>query len=142
MAIYILIFSMLAIVGILTYLLQAGQEQGVQKFHTENMQVLTHKYPEVFNPGTEYSFYTTGHPYVWVSINYQDALKHLVNACRGHKGIPIAAVYSLKIDEDRKHVYLVCGIDNFNFSKLMHYDEWLLSNSEIAKNIAAYKNLK
>lgn len=138
---YIFIFSSIAIVGLLTYLLHRGQEHGVQKFHAENMAVLEKQYPAVFTSGTEYSFYSTGHPYVWVGISYEDAVKLLVNACRGFQGYPQPAQYSLKVDSNRKRAYLVSGERDFNFSKLMHYDEWIASNEDVAKNIANYKSL-
>mgnify|MGYP006188420951 CR=1 FL=1 len=140
MAGYTIILLAVTIVGALAYLLHIAQEKGVEKFHQENIKNLQERYPEVFRDHTEYQFFTTGHPYVWVSVGYQEILTRLKNCCAGVRGFPQSPVYAIRVNQEMKHVYVAPGYPRFNFGTLLHYREWLGSNQDVAKRIPAYKN--
>jgi hypothetical protein len=120
---------------------------GVQekKLHEKNAISDLHEiYSTLKNNINEYSFYSTGHPYVWVDSNKIKMEKQIISTCtRSFPGSDIyydKAIYSLKIDQNNKSIYYVTDIENFDFNSLMHYQEWLDSQQQVAQNIAKHKN--
>ena len=92
---------------------------------------------------SKYKIYTTGHPYTWSEVSYEEKFSYIVNSAGWslyfpwwHKACPFVT----KVDENNKFIYIVTEHDNFDWSKLKHYDEWLKSNENVAKNIENYKN--
>ena len=79
----------------------------------------------------EYSFYTrSSHPQVWDKIDRKSIEEIVLDSCEYHQiGMPFSFVqnaqYSLKVDDHRKAIYVVVGEDEFDFSKMAHYEDWI-----------------
>ncbi|GAB1268509.1 hypothetical protein NBRC116493_17620 [Aurantivibrio infirmus] len=132
-------FLSLAIVVTLLILIEIYQRKKAAEYYEEELVGLQSKYPEIFNNATSLKFYTSGHPYVWVNSDFKEWLEGLKASCRGPKGVPIKARYSLRVDRVKEHVYFVPGIESFDFSSLMRYDEWLEDGKKYSQKIAEYK---
>ena len=79
----------------------------------------------------EYSFFTrSSHPQVWDEIDRQSLEDRVLSSCEEHQiGMPFSFVqdaqYSLKVDDYRKAIYIVVGESDFDFSKMVHYEDWI-----------------
>jgi|TARA_B110000902_G_C13870172_1_gene422514 hypothetical protein len=141
------IFVGLAMIGILVasllqVYLQHKQEPKVLALRDGELSKMDSKYPGVFGLNTGYEFYTDGHPYVWVSVSYEDFQKKLRTCCidLGNSGsILREPIYSIDVDYDAKRV-CIHPQGNYDFSKLQHYDQWVSSSSDIEKNIQPHNN--
>ena len=91
----------------------------------------------------KFRFYTTGHPYVWVSSSKEDMVDNIQASCEKNNDDGLTyygpARYSLKVDKDNFAIYYTTSSRDYDFSRLMHYQEWLNSEEETKKNIEAYK---
>ena len=117
------------------------------KFHNQKKGEITisefkERCGECYDEKQGYRFYTNGHPYVWVEINYQEFLELMDDGIylKGQHGNKIFPRFSYDINKDSKQVYVVPLVKDFNFSSLKHYQEWLDSQKQVAENIAKYKN--
>ncbi|VUD67645.1 hypothetical protein TDB9533_03907 [Thalassocella blandensis] len=136
---YLLVFGWMILSFLLVILVMQGLKREVRKCANKEISRLKSRYPGIFDGG--YKFYTNGHPYVWDEVSLYDAIKLIELSVTGAHGVPIdPPVYSIKIDEDKKNIYIVPHKVAYDFSKLKHYQEWLDSQREAAKNIAKYKN--
>ena len=86
------------------------------------------------------SFYTDGHPYVWVESTKQELEKILDQSCIGLQGASKPSSCKFKINKSTNSVYVVTENNIDKMSTLMHYQEWLDSNKIVAENIAKNKN--
>jgi len=94
-------------------------------------------------PITEYKAYSIGHPYTWVEIRYENFFKSITTSASFSRFPPYwdkAHTFCTKVDEDNKRIYLIPRHTKYDWERLMHYDEWIESNREVAENIAIYQN--
>lgn len=90
-------------------------------------------------PIQDYQCFSTGHPYVWVEVLFDDVCDEIDKTLyQTHIFTWRKASFSLKNDEEKKRIYIVHG-NKFNWNKLKHYDEWIESKKEVANRIALYK---
>lgn len=86
-----------------------------------------------------YKFYTTGHPYVWCDTNLEEIKKSINDLKYSRNYNPND--YLINICNEKKSVYFIQRpAINSNWEKLMHYQEWLDSQKQVADNIHKYKN--
>ena len=135
------IFVALGIIGviILVIMLHRGMDNLIEKSANKEIEKLVSIYPNLL--GEEYSYFTNNHPYVWGEVSRDELSKLIKFSATGPRGVPYdPPIYSSKIDQENKKFYFVPHRTKFDFSKLMHYQEWLESQTEVVKNIAKYKN--
>ena len=76
---------------------------------------------------TDYVCFTNNHPYVWGEESYADNKNALLESpgWDGMSMFPSAGdEFSLRVDEDKKFIYLAKGSDSFDWSSLCHKEEW------------------
>jgi hypothetical protein len=92
----------------------------------------------------KYETFTNDHPYVWDDSNYFEMYEYILGSARWHfspshvwpnKATP----FSLRVNEERKSIYIAVGSNSFDWSSLYHYDEWLESMADVGKAINEHK---
>jgi hypothetical protein len=120
------------IAGIVMYVVC---DKGAKIFQCKAIEELRSKL-ECVDDVSEYSFYTTGHPYVWVESSYDEMLASVEESCIGFQGTPQPARYKMRLSSEHKKIYYVAnGLTTLDFGDLMHYDEWLDSKKQLQENI-------
>lgn len=135
---------LLVITGLLfsigfAYWLHNAFDQQIEKIAATYYSALASQYPDLFGQG--YRFYTDNHPYVWGEVPEEDFIALVKAAATGAKGVPLdPPICCYSINTKTQCFYFIPGKDSFDFSRRMHYQEWLDSQADIARNIAHYKN--
>ena len=91
----------------------------------------------------EYTCYSTGHPYTWSQVTYAEKVNELMESIHWTRFLPHwtgPATYSIKKDEEKRFIYIVSGEDDYDWTSLLHYEEWLESNKDVALAIRKYKS--
>lgn len=74
-------------------------------------------------------FYTTGHPYTWSEITYQEVLKRIKNDCWAQfttAMIPKPSSFLLRANKERNALHIVFNEkEEFDWSSLKYYDEYI-----------------
>ena len=113
--------------------------KGANIFQTEAEAALNKKLASVDNL-SNYTIYTTGHPYVWVASSKEEMFQAVKESCSGYQGMPQPARYKMVISPEKQSIYYAAnGLTKPTFGDLMHYDEWLESKKPLQENIAQYK---
>ncbi len=85
-----------------------------------------------------YTFYTDGHPYVWVETSLESIQDQIKQSHQHHQ--PYGLTYEVQANEQRKAIYFVSIYrGKVAWPSLMHDDEWAESNKKVAENIRRYK---
>jgi len=85
-------------------------------------------YEQSENP-KEIKFYSTGHPYAWCEITYDELLKNIKEDCWNiYTPIPISkkSRFLLAYNTDRNALHIVFTADkSFDWSSFKYYDEYV-----------------
>ncbi|NQD38295.1 hypothetical protein HPT27_14805 [Permianibacter sp. IMCC34836] len=93
------------------------------------------------SPLSSYQAYTNNHPYVWGEVDYNQCKdEYLRSISLGPNLSTYCPKVSLRVIESTKSIYLVAGTDQFDWSSLYHYEEWIESNKEVSERIREYKS--
>lgn len=135
---YFIIFGIGAISLFLIIVTIQFFDNQIKRSAEKELSRLNVEHPLIFEGG--YTFYTNNHPYVWGEISQDDVAKLIKFSATGAHHTPLdPPIYSIKIEREQKKVYLIPHKRTFDYSKLMHYQEWLDSQKDVAENIAKHK---
>ena len=88
---------------------------------------------------SDYRFYTTGHPYTWSETSEKEIYESFKNLKYSRHARPND--YLLNSNEQEKAIYIVyTRAKSFDWSSLLHYDEWLKNKEATRGAIAKYKS--
>ena len=93
----------------------------------------------------EYKFFGRGHPYVWVEFSRKVAEDIVLRSCEivPFPGSPFnfydKSQRLLYARSDLKHIYIVDRGETDRSTDLLHYQEWLDSQKQVAESIARHK---
>lgn len=136
---YIPIFVILGVGLFFTLLASQWQDKEIKRISSEAVKKLATQHSGLFSGS--YSYFTNNHPYVWGEVDHDELMGLIEMSATGIRRIPVDPPnFCSRVDEERKRFYFVYHKRDFDFSTLMHYQEWLDSQSKVAENIERYKN--
>lgn len=97
-----------------------------------------------------YRCFTNNHPYVWGEVEYLSYKNEIIESGKwifigAYRRIPFprkVVDFSIKIDNNKKSIYLASDFYSYNPESLKDYDEWLQSMSDVNKAIKEHKGSK
>ncbi|MBT8139779.1 MAG: hypothetical protein KJP25_08410 [Gammaproteobacteria bacterium] len=145
--ILIALFSIAAvfIVFYLVHKAEASASKKIEIIYKKELTKLSDLYPNIFLEDSDTEFYTVGHPYVWVSSNFDEFKELIKRSCyvqpiQGPKLALEKPVYSFCYKLDANRAYIVAREGSFDFNSLMHQQQWIESQRDVSENIRKYKD--
>ena len=88
-----------------------------------------------------YRAFTNNHPYVWGEVDYESWKNEYIKSITiGVGGSADCPELSIRVIEATRSIYLVSGTEQFDWTSLYHYEEWIESNSQVAERIRRFKS--